>query len=156
MNISLLKTLIWLFVAFLVAIAFQIPMLWHGEYYLLLPNTLIIASSIFYLRNALEFNSVFFHKNKWVRYLIFVLNIVLFIYLMNRLELVMGFVDSLAMENILKTAPIDFNKSLELLNYVGKEYLAFSIASFVAIAVYNVKIFTSFWGKAKVKSERQL
>ena len=54
MNLSLFKNVIWLFVAILVAIAIQTPMLWHGDYQFILPNTLIVVLSIIYFRNTFD------------------------------------------------------------------------------------------------------
>lgn len=156
MNTPLVKTFIWLFVALSVSVAFQIPMLWQGTYHFLYPNLLIVFVSIITIRNSFEFYSISFHQNKWLRYFLFVLNIFIFIYIINRLEIVLGIVDSMDVQKLITSSSITFNESVALLKYVSKEYLFFSVASFVGIAIYNIRILSSFWRKSKVKREQQL
>lgn len=156
MNINLIKTVIWVFVAIIVAVAVQIPMLWQGEYQFILPNSLIIFVTVLYLRNAFDFKLIGLHQNKWIKYAIFVMNIFLFIYLLNRLELMMGIIDNMDINKLIVSDTIGFNSSVELFQYINKEYLFFSVASFVAIALYNIKLLASFWKKAGIKRERQL
>ena len=45
MQPRLLKTIIWFIVAILVSLAVQTPMIWHGEYYFLFSNLLILAQA---------------------------------------------------------------------------------------------------------------
>ena len=156
MNIPLIKNLTWLFIALLVAAAIQVPMLWHGEYAFLLPNTLIVVISIVSLRNTIDFDEISFHKNKWFRYFTFVLNIFLFIYLLNRLELLTGIIDSMDMSALINSSSISLSESVDLFKYINKEYIIMSIASFVAMFVYNIKILRSFWKRSNVKRERKL
>lgn len=148
--------MIWLLVAVLLALAIQVPMLWQGKYLFLLPNTLCIMLTVLYIRNGLDFRNIAWHKSKWLRYIIFVLNIFLFIFILNRLELFLGYVDSMSIESILKIKNYESFNLLEMLKYINNEYLLFSVASFLAIAFYNIKLFTSFWNRSKLKSERQL
>ena len=156
MNIPLIKNLSWLLIAIVVAIAVQIPMLWHGDYAFLLPNTMIVIISILALRNAIDFNEIGWHKNKWFRYFIFVLNIFLFIYLLNRLELLTGVIDSMDMSALIANQEMSLSESVDLFKYINKEYIILSIASFVAMFVYNIQILRSFWRKSKVKREKKL
>ncbi len=156
MDVKLIKSLIWFSVAVLVAVIIQIPMLWQGEYHYMLNNTLIIALTILFLRNAFDFKQISLHKNKWVRYFIFVLNIFLFIYILNRLEFMLGLIDNMDMNKLITSDNMSLSASVELFQYIHKEYLFFSVASFVAIAIYNIKLLTSFWQRAQIKRERQL
>lgn len=156
MNIPLIKNLSWLLIAVLVAVAIQFPMLWHGNYTFLFPNTLIIMITILSVRNTIEFEEVALHKNKWLRYFIFVLNIFLFIFILNRLELLTGIIDSMDMSALIESDSISLGESVELFKYINKEYTILSIASFVAMFVYNLKILRSFWKRSKVKRERKL
>lgn len=156
MNINLIKTIIWVFVAIIAAVTVQIPMLWQGEYQFILPNSLVVFVTVLYLRNAFDFKHISLHQNKWIKYAIFVMNIFLFIYLLNRLELMMGIIDNMDMNKLIISDTIGFDSSVELFQYIHKEYLFFSIGSFVAIAIYNIKLLASFWKKAEIKRERQL
>ncbi|MCB9257467.1 MAG: hypothetical protein H6579_10080 [Chitinophagales bacterium] len=156
MKLNYLKSLIWLFVAILLTLAVQVPMLWQGNYLFLLPNSLTILLSVLYIRNGLDFKNIEWHKNKWLRYVVFVLNIFLFIFILNRLELFLGYVDSMSIESILKIKNYENFNLIEMLQYIHNEYLLFSIASFLAIVFYNIKLFTSFWNRSKLKSERPL
>lgn len=137
--------------------AFQIPMLWHGEYTFLPYNMLIILITILYLKNTFDFKNIKLHYNKWWRYGFFVFNIFLFIFLLNRVELLLGYIDSMSIDKlILSKEYLNMNESSKLLKYINAEYLLFTISSFAAIAVYNIRILTSFWKRTKIKRERKL
>lgn len=157
MQADLIKNALWLSVAFIVALAFQIPMLWHGEYTFIINNMLIILVTILYLRSAFDFKNIHLHYNKWARYLIFCLNIFLFIFILNRAEVLLGYVDSMSIDKlIISKEYLSMSESAKLLAYINTEYLLFTIASFAAIAVYNLRILTSFWKRTKLKRERKL
>ena len=151
-----IKSIIWLFFAVLASIAVQIPMLWHGEYHFLMPNFLIVFVTIISIRNSFEFYTIALHKNKWVRYALFVLNIFLFIYILNRLELVLGVIDSMAMNQLISSDSISLNESVDLMKYINNEFLLFSVSSFVGLVIYNIRILTSFWKKATIKREKKI
>ena len=140
MNIPLIKSLAWLLISILVAIAIQVPMLWHGNYAFILPNTLIVVLTVLSIRNTIEFDEVGLHKNKWFRYFLFMSNLFLFIYLLNRLELLAGIIDSMDMSALIDSSTITLSESVDLFKYINKEYLILSIASFVSMFVYNIKI----------------
>jgi hypothetical protein len=156
MNVPLIKNLTWLFIAIILALAIQVPMLWHGKYAFLFPNTLIVVVSVLALRNTLEFEQVAWHRSKWFRYIVFTGNIFLFLYLLNRLEALTGVIDSMRMSALIESDTISLSESVDLFKYINKEYIVITIASFVAMIVYNVKILRSFWKNSTVKRERKL
>tara|TARA_B110000037_G_C17036577_1_gene471878 strand:- start:696 stop:1172 length:477 start_codon:yes stop_codon:yes gene_type:complete len=157
MQTPLIKTLIWVLVAIITSVAIQIPMLWHGDYAFLYPNLLIVFISIMSIRNSFEFYNIGFHRNKWSRYFLFVLNIFIFLYILNRLEIVLGVIDSMDVKNLISSSTITFNETVDVLKYVNKEYLFFSIASFVGLAIYNLRLLASFWKlTTSLKRERKL
>ncbi len=156
MSITNIKNILWLFIALIAAFVFQIPMILQGKYLYFWNNTLIIITSIIYFRNALDFDQIFYHRSKWLRYGIFIFNILLFMFILNRLEIVLGHIDSMAMNKLMQSETITLQGSVDLFRYIHKEYLIFSVASFVGIVVYNIRILSSFWKKAKIKREKQL
>ena len=156
MKTAWIKTIGWLVFAMIASIAVQTPMLWHGEYHFLLPNLLIVFVTITSIRNSFEFYIIGLHKNKWVRYALFVFNIFLFIYILNRLELILGVIDSMAMDQLITSDSISLNEAVDLMKYINTEFLLFSVSSFVGIIIYNIRILSSFWKKATIKRERKL
>lgn len=156
MQPHLLKTIIWFIVATLVSLAVQTPMIWHGEYYFLFSNLLIVFVAIVSLRNAFEFYSIGFHRNKWLRYCILVFNLFVFIYLINRLEIILGIIDGMDVEKLITSSSISFNETVDLLKYIKKEYLFFSMASFVGIIIYNLRLLASFWKNSQLKKEQRI
>lgn len=157
MQANTIKTALWVVIAIIIALAFQLPMLWHGEYTFIIPNLLIIIVTILYFRNAFDFKSIKLHYSNWARYLIFSFNIFLFIFILNRVEVLLGHIDSMAINKlIISKEYLSMNESSKLLNYINTEYFLFSISSFAAIAAYNIRILTSFWKRTKIKSERKI
>ncbi len=156
MKLENIKLLLVLFLSFIAAIAFQIPMIWYGSYSLLGLNFLVIFISIFYLYSILEFKNVFYHFIKRVKQVLFLFNVFLFIYIFNRLEFVLGIVDSMAIEKLVANFPKSPSEQIRLLQYINTEYLAFSIGALIMIIVYNSRILASFWSKSTLIRETKL
>lgn len=157
MQANTIKNAIWVIIAIIIAISFQIPMLWHGEYNFITYNMLIIFVTVLYFRNTFDFKNIKLHYNKWARYIIFCFNIFLFIFILNRVELLLGFIDSMAIDKLINSEEyLSMSESSKLLNYINAEYLLFTISSFAAIAAYNLRILISFWKRTKIKRERKL
>lgn len=156
MNLNLLSNILWFSFALLVAIAVQIPMLIKGTYNFILPNTLTIVLAVLYIHLSFNFYKVKAHVNKWYRYFVFVSNVILFIYLLNRLEVVLNLIDSMDIYKILPDKYIELAETANLLAYIKSEYLLFSVMLFVMMIYYNITIIRSFYKRAQIVKETKL
>lgn len=156
MNLNVLSNILWFVFAILVAVAIQIPMLLKGSYNFILPNTITIVLAVFYIHLSFNFYKIKAHVSKWFRYFVFVGNIILFIYLLNRLELVLNLADSMDIYKILPDKYIGLTETANLLAYIKNEYLLFSVMLFVMMIYYNITIVRSFYNRARLVKETKL
>lgn len=148
--------IVWWLIAFTLAFAVVYPITSQAEYVHILPNVLIVILTVTYLRYILTFKKLWFLKNRYLRIGWFIFNIYLFIYILNRLEVVSGAIDSFAVFDLFKHHNLTLVSEKQLIDYISVQYLSFSIASFVGIIGYNIRILASFWSRSKVKEENKI
>lgn len=148
--------IVWWLIAFTLAFAVVYPITSQTEYVHILPNVLIVILTVTYLRYILTFKKLWFLKNRYLRIGWFIFNIYLFIYILNRLEVVSGAIDSFAVFDLFKHHNLTLVSEKQLIDYISVQHLSFSIASFVGILGYNIRILASFWSRSKVKEENKI
>jgi hypothetical protein len=145
---NFLKEILWLIIAFLIALLVQYKITSVIDYNYFIANTLVIVVSIYYLKMAASFKDVFFVKLKWVKYFVFAANLFLFVFIVTRIQKVIALYDVFSVTAYSnKFVLLDPTRESNLLHYIQKEYLFFSIFALVSIVVLNIKIITSFWKK---------
>lgn len=155
LNLIILE-LVWWIIAFALAFAVIYPITSQAEYVHTLPNVLIVVLTVTYIRYILTFKKLWFLKNKYLRIGWFIINIYFFIYILNRLEVVSGAIDSFAVFDLFKHHDLTLTSEKQLIDYISVQYLSFSIASFVGIVGYNIRLLASFWSRSKVKEENKI
>lgn len=153
---SFINELIWIVAALLVGLAICFPILYQAEYRYIGNNLLIALVSVTYIRYIITFKSLTFLKSKWTRFVWFAFNLILFIFVLNRLEYIVRWYDSFAFEMMFQNADLTVTQQKSLATYIFREYTILSIATFVSIIGYNIKILASFWSKARLKSVKKL
>lgn len=149
-----IQEFIWLLVSVLFAIGICYPVTLQAEYLHLLPNFLIVFLSLNYIRYIVTFKKLWFLKPKAVRVGWFIINIYLFIYLLNRLEVVLTAIDSVAVFEVFINHTLRISEEAELVEYIKKQYTIFTMASFLGIILFNIRLLVSFWSTSKVKKEK--
>lgn len=140
------KEILWLIVAFIIAILIQLPIINEIEYKFIVANTLVIIISVFYFRMVLDFKNMFFLRKKWIKYFLFATNLFLFVFIVTRIQKVLLLFDLFSVSTFSEISNSLSNETeMFLLNYIQKEYLFFSLFSLLVIVVLNSKIIASFW-----------
>jgi hypothetical protein len=148
--------LIWWIIAFALAYAVIYPITSQAEYVHILPNMLNVVLSVTYIRYILTFRQLWFLKNRYLRIGWFFFNIYLFVYILNRLEFVTGAINSFAVFDLFKHHDLTLSSEKQLIDYISVQYSSFSIAAFVGIRGFNIRILGSFWSRSKVKEENKI
>lgn len=151
---TVINEIIWYLVAIVFAFAVCFPVLYQANYAYLPYNLIIVVVAFTYLRYILSFKSLRFLQAKWIRVFWFVLNLLLFLFILNRMEFMVRWYDSFAFFEMFQNKAMSITEQKELADYVYKEYVIFSIASFVGIIGFNLRILGSFWKSSRVKSEK--
>jgi hypothetical protein len=148
------QEVVWWLVSVVLAWAVVYPITSQADFNYAFPNFLIVVLSFNYLRYIITFTKLWFLKPKPVRIGWFLLNMYVFIFILNRLEVALVAVDSYAVYEIFSNHSLNPNNERNLLKYFESQYVLFSVASFLGIAGYNFRLLASFWSKSKVKKEQ--
>lgn len=152
----LVNEVIWLAFALLLAFAVCFPILYQADYAYFVYNALIICISFTYVRYIVTFKSLLFLKSKWIRVFWFIANILLFIFVLNRMENVVRWYDSFAFFEMFQNTALSVTQQKNIADYMFTEYVIFSIATFVGIVGYNMRMLASFWANSRVKSVKTI
>lgn len=144
---------LWLVVSVALAIGILYPVTSQTNYLHILPNFLVVVLAFNYLRYGVTFEKLWFLKTKAVRVGWFIINIYLFIYMLNRMELILTAIDSYAVFEVFTGHQLSLTEEKKLLDYIHVEYIVFSMAAFLGIIVYNFRILASFWRSGRVVKE---
>lgn len=145
---KILKEIIWILIALIVAAIVQFKIVQTIDYKFLYVNTLVIFISVFYLRSIADYRNMLFVRNSYIKYLLFAFNLFLFVFIITRIQKIVVIYDSFTITAYSNSynflAP---TVEAEIISYIHKEFLFFSIFSLVAIVFFNIKTITSFWKK---------
>lgn len=145
---KILQEIIWIFIALILAAIVQFYIVQNIEFKFLLANTLVIFVSVYYTRLAVDLKNIFFFKNKWLKYFLISFNLFLFIFIITRIQKVIILFDVYSISSYSKKVVVlEPLQESNLINYIHKEFLFFSIFSLVAIVILNSKLLVSFWKK---------
>lgn len=143
---KILKEIIWVLVALIMAAIVQLYILEKIDYKFIVSNTVVIFISVFYLRMIADYKNMFFAKNKWFRYFLFSFNLFLFVFIVTRIQQFIVLYDTFSItaytNNFILLSP---SVEADIIGYIHKEFLFFGVFSLVAIFFLNIRTIISFW-----------
>lgn len=109
-------------------------------------NFFFIFLALTLFRYVLFFNSIPFFKPVWVRFLLFVFNINIFVYITSIERTLLSIVDDFNMQDFGFPKVIMYDSVKEaLFSYLYKEIVFFSTATLVLIVVFQLRLLISYW-----------
>ncbi|MGB1248228.1 MAG: hypothetical protein ACPG4Z_05040 [Chitinophagales bacterium] len=142
--------LVWWLVAFVLAGGVLFPILSQAGYYHTLMTILVIIVSFTYVRYIIMFKTLFFLRPKWLRMMLLLGNIFLFIFILYWVEYILGTVDAFAIEDLIHNHDLGMMQQKDIMMYVKKLWMFFGVASFIGIIGFNIRLILSFWKKRRV------
>lgn len=150
--VQLLQELVWWVITAVVCIAVLKPVTEKINYDYLIENAFFIVAGITTIRYFLFFNSLFFLKNKWVRFVFFTMNFVLWVYVLNRYEMLLQTIDYFDIGYFgMPLKPLTTHEHTTLLQYLYKEILLSGLCALLGFMLLNLRFVGSYWRVAKVR-----
>jgi hypothetical protein len=115
-------------------------------------NLLFVVVGITSIRYFIFFNSLFFLKNDWVKFIFFTLNWALWVYILNRYEMLLQLHEMYdlqyfgAMKQVLSS-----DEQNKVLGYLYREVLLSGLVALVGIPLLNLRFIGAYWQVAKRK-----
>jgi len=149
---KIIREILWVTIAFIIAAIIQIPIIKEIDYDFIAINTFIIVFSVIYLRFNLKFENTIGKTTKWVKYLIFSLNFFILVVVILKSQKIIELNDIFSLELYQKTIRvIDINKASKLIKYINTEFMLSAIMLIANALMLNAKILRSFWQKRLIK-----
>jgi hypothetical protein len=154
---TLLQELIGWIITASVAYVLLLPIIQKIEYKYLIENGLFIVVGITYLRYFVFFNSISFLQPNWLRFILFTANWVLWVYILNRVEMLLQLYDEFDVIDFgMPHTALSSTEQRTLLEYLYKEILLSGLVALLAIALFNIRIIGAYWRVAKVRFSQRM
>lgn len=143
---------LWWVITAAVCYAVIFPIQQKINFYYWFENVFFVVAGITSIRYFLFFNSLFFLQNAWVRFLFFTLNFVLWVYALNRYEMMLQMHDfyDITFFGSMKKA-LSNKEQTQLLAFIYKEILLVGFVALLGIALLNLRFVGSYWRVAKIR-----
>jgi len=143
---QLLKEALWLAITAMVIYSLLYPITSKIDYIYWKINALFIFITLTYFRYSITFRSLPFLRPSWVRFILFTLNLSLFIYLMSNEQKLLSLADNFYIEDfgfpkVIMYEPV----KITMFKYLYKELVAFGTGSLVMISAFQLRLILSYW-----------
>ena len=115
----------------------------EANYPFWLSNAIFIIASITIARYIFLLKHTFLANRQWVKVIVAVLSIPLFIYLLNDFSFFRAIADEIGLEEIFEH--LSLNGQSRMANYVRSEMLFFGAASIICSVLLPIRMVISFW-----------
>jgi len=153
----LVKELLWWSITAMVTYAMLYPVI-SRIYYLYTPiHAAFIFITLTYFRWSVTFRSLFFLRPSWIRFLLFTGNLVLFVYLMQYEQTLIGKLDNYFMEDFGFPKVIMYDDiKKEIFKHLSIGILLFGTGSLVMISAFQMRLIISYWQYYKHAATRMM
>jgi hypothetical protein len=153
----LVKEVIWLIITAMVCCAILYPVTQKIDFLYYRINFAFIFITLTYFRWTLTLSSLPFFRPALVRFLVFAVNLSLFIFLMQQEQKLMIFIDDFYTEDFGFPKVILYDHVKEsLFKYLYGELVLFGTGSLIMIGIFNLRLLFSWWQFYKYKANSLL
>lgn len=144
--LHLLRELLWLGITAMVTYALLYPITSKLDFIYWKVNVFFIFITLTYFRWSVTFKSLIFLKPSLIRFLLFTVNLSLFIYIGHNLLKVIGIADNFYIEDFGFPKVIIYeDMKRELFDYLYKELVFFGSAALVTLSAFQLRLIISYW-----------
>ncbi|HRN94914.1 MAG: hypothetical protein M9931_04250 [Chitinophagales bacterium] len=150
--LQLFQEFIWWGITAAICVAVLYPITSKMDYQYVVLNSFFIVIGITSLRYFLFFNSLFFLQNVWVRFGIFVTNLILWMVVINKYESMFQVLDIFDTSQLGKPLVfLSISAQTELMKYIYQEILLSGLCALIGLVFLNLRIVGSYWRVAKIR-----
>lgn len=141
-----IKELLWTAITCMVVYAVLYPVTRTIDYIYYPVNAFFIFLTLTYFRWSVTFKKLPFLRPVWIRFLLFAVNLSLFIYLMQKQQQFLMFTENFYTEDFGFPKVIMYdNVKEELFRYLRTEIILFGTGSLIMIVAFNFRLLISWW-----------
>ena len=156
---AFIKELLWTAITAMVIYAILYPITSKLDFIYWKMNTFFIFIALTYFRWSVTFRSLPFLRPSIIRFVLFAVNLSLFIYIMYNLQKFIGLADNFFIEDFgfpKMNVIIYEDVKRELFDYLYKELVLFGTGALVMLSAFQVRLIISYWQYYKHAANRML
>ena len=155
--LQVVKETIWMAITAMLIYAVLYPVTSKIDFIYWKINSLFIFIALTYFRWSVTFRSIPFLKPAVVRFLLFTVNLSLFIYIMYNLQKLITMADNFYIEDFGFPKIIIYDDmKAALFDYLYKEIVLFGTAALVMLSAFQLRLIISYWQYYKHAASRML
>ena len=152
-----IKEMIWLGLTAMATYLILYPVISQLDYLYAVVNAAFIFVALTYFRWSITFRSLPFLRPTWIRFLLFTASMVLFFFLLQSEQKLLGRLDDFYLEDFGFPKVIMYDDvKRELFSYLSAEIVISSTASLIMIAAFELRLIISYWQYYKHETSRML
>ncbi|MFM2307297.1 MAG: hypothetical protein RLZZ367_1966 [Bacteroidota bacterium] len=155
--LQFIKEFIWMAITAMIIYAVLYPITSKLNYLYWKINAAFVFIAFTYFRWSVTFRSIPFLKPSLIRFLLFTVNLSLFVYIMYNLQKFITLADNFYIEDFGFPKVIIYDDvKRELFDYLYKELVLFGTASLIMISAFQIRLIISYWQYYKHAASRML
>ncbi len=155
--LQFIKEFIWMAITAMIIYAVLYPITSKLHYIYWKINAAFVFIAFTYFRWSVTFRSIPFLKPSLIRFLLFTVNLSLFVYIMYNLQKFITLADNFYIEDFGFPKVIIYDDvKRELFDYLYKELVLFGTASLIMISAFQIRLIISYWQYYKHAASRML
>lgn len=151
------KELLWMCLTAMVMYAILYPITSKLDFIYWKINVFFLFITITYFRWSVTFRSLPFLRPATIRFVLFAVNLSLFIFIMHNLQKFIGLADNFYIEDFGFPKVIIFeDEKRELFDYLYNELVFFGTGALVMLSAFQLRLIVSYWQYYKHAASRML
>jgi hypothetical protein len=141
-----IREIIWLLITVTLIYMILLPVISKIDYIYWKINAFFIFIAVTYFRYAITFKSLPFLRPSWIRFLLFTINLSLFIFIAQNEQKLISMADNFYIEDFgFPRVFINEISKRDLFKYLYTELVFFSTASLVTLSAFQIRLIISYW-----------
>lgn len=155
--LAFIKETLWMAITAMIIYAILYPVTSKIDFIYWKINVFFIFLSLTYFRWSVTFKSLPFLRPSLIRFLLFAVNLSLFIYIMYNLQKFIGLADNFYIEDFGFPKVILYeDMKKELFDYLYNELVLFGTAALVMLSAFQLRLIISYWQYYKHATTRMM
>jgi len=151
-RLLLLQEIIWIVIALVISSWVVLPLYLKLNYVFIIENFLLVFYAIMLVRLVLFFRNVPWLKPTWVRFVLFIINLNLFIFITRKEQNFISIYDSFAIDDLGKPKmSLSLGQIEKLYHYFYLEINLTVVACLVLIFLFCGRLIHSYWSLTKTR-----
>ena len=138
--------MLWLTITAMLVYVVLYPIISKIDYLYWKINAFFVFLSITYFRYSVTFKSLPFLRPSWIRFILFAINLSLFIYIAQNEQKLMSMADNFYIEDFgFPKVFISDTVKMNFFKYLYTEIVFFATASLITLSAFQIRLIISYW-----------